>query len=637
MKVYCRTCYLPSILPPRIIPLQLPHSSFDPRLFFLDVDRTHTTCLAQGKSGRVKRDLERFSMRPKLSNPRAGLSYRVVLIALALVAVVGVVAWQMFKQVDWAPKRKGPMMHVVKRGNFLHEIIERGEVQSASNIDIRCEVQSRGSGGTTILWLIPEGSYVKPGDKLVILDSSSLENEKSQQLITCSSSNAAVKTAQYDLAAAEIAKREYLEGTFVLNENAIKNKIFNASETERQALQTWEYSKGLAKKGYITELRVETDHIAVKRAELDRKSAELELRVLREFTKEKELKQFESSISIVEAKLNSAIATYKVDKDRLDLIQSQIEKCTITAPESGQVVYANEYRRHGGQSIVIEEGVTVRERQTIIRLPDPKRMQVSAKINEAKISLVDEGMHAKIHLDAFSDLELDGVVERVNEYPAPTSFFAGNIKEYEAFVRILGSPAGLKPGLNAEVRIEVESLKDVLTVPVQAIIEHGSRYYCVVPEGGKWRAQEVKIGSTNDEFVVIREGLKENDQVVLAAFEYRDKVKLPKLLKEDFGDGKRSKKSKSRTRSPEKEPTLREKTNPAAPAKPRDPNAFFKQLDKNGDGKIAKDEAPEPIKRFFSNVDKNSDGFIDRSEWNAAARMMQQQGPPGMPQGAGKP
>jgi len=563
-------------------------------------------------------------MSPRLLTRRGGFSYRAVTGVLALLGLCGLVAWLMAQQVDWTPAEKGPMMHVVQRGDFLHEIVEDGEVESASNIEIRCEVQARGMGGVTIIELIPEGTYVRPGDKLVVFDSSALENEKSQQLIVCSNSKAAVETAKNDLKAAEIAKEEFLKGTFILQENLVKNKIFVAREAQRQAEQALAYSEGLAKKGYVTELRVETDRIAVEKAKLDHESALLELDVLRQYTKDKQIKQFDSAIGVVQARLHSAEATYAIDTEKLNLIESQIRKCTILAPAAGQVVYANEFRRHGGQDIVIEEGTMVRERQTVIRLPDPKRMQVAAKINEAKVTLVRAGMPAKIHLDAFPDREFDGVVDRVNEYPAPTSFFAANVKEYEAFVTILGSPPDLKPGLNAEVRIQVESLVGVLQVPVQAVLEHGGKYYCIIPDQGGWRAQPVVIGSTNDKMVVIREGLAEGDRIVQGAFDYRDKVNLPKA-------------PERRPRPPKaRKPAASHDKTPPQPPGDRDP---FTRFDANGDGKLDKSEVPERMQAVFAELDKNSDGAVTRDEWAAARQMMMRQRPsgPGAPPGGPRP
>ncbi len=42
---------------------------------------------------------------------------------------------------------------------------------------------------------------------------------------------------------------------------------------------------------------------------------------------------------------------------------------------------------------------------------------------------------------------------------------------------------------------------------------------------------------------------------------------------------------------------------------------FFKQADKNNDGKISQDEAPERLKQHFSKFDANSDGAVDLDEF----------------------
>jgi multidrug efflux pump subunit AcrA (membrane-fusion protein) len=562
---------------------------------------------------------------------RAGLSYRVLLIALAIVAAGGVSIWLVISRIDWSADGEGMQMHTVERGDFLHQISEKGEVESASNIEIRCEVKARGGGGTTILSIIPEGTYVQPGDLLVELDASALQNELNQQLIVCSSSEANVVTARNDLKAAEIAMTEYVKGTYVLEENAIRNKMFVAAEAQRQAEQTLAYTERLARKGYVTDLQVETDKIAVDKAKLDYRSAELELEVLQEYAKERQIRQLDSNIKVAKARLRSAEASHKLDLEQKELVESQVAKCKIYAEEPGQVVYANETNRRGGQEIVIEEGVTVRERQVIIRLPDPRRMQVKAKINEAKIALVSEGMPVEVRLSAMPDQVFEGFVERVNEYPAPVAWWAGNIKQYETFIKIVGSPEGLKPGLSAEVRIQVESLSDIILVPVLAVLEHGGKHYCAMRDGEGWSVREVKVGSTNDKTVVILEGLKEGDEVVLGISALRDDLDLPELQEEEpTRRGRRGKSPSIPAVSPKKQPgkDASRKRPPSG-----DP---FKQLDKNGDGKVEKSEAPEQMKQFFGHIDTNSDGAIDRAEWAAARKRMEQRngGPPRPPGGA---
>jgi hypothetical protein len=62
------------------------------------------------------------------------------------------------------------------------------------------------------------------------------------------------------------------------------------------------------------------------------------------------------------------------------------------------------------------------------------------------------------------------------------------------------------------------------------------------------------------------------------------------------------------------------------------------QLDKDGDKKVSREEAPPEMAAFFDKIDTNGDGFIDAKEAAAAAarrRKMQQEG--GGPGGPGGP
>ena len=52
------------------------------------------------------------------------------------------------------------------------------------------------------------------------------------------------------------------------------------------------------------------------------------------------------------------------------------------------------------------------------------------------------------------------------------------------------------------------------------------------------------------------------------------------------------------------------------------------RLDSDGDGKISRDEAPEPMQGFFDNLDENSDGYIDQQEIETMRSRFQRRGGP---------
>ncbi len=67
------------------------------------------------------------------------------------------------------------LLHSVERSNFEAFVTEPGDITSSSNVEVRCEVKSRGSAGVTIVSLCDEGTEVKKGDLLLQFDDSVLQ------------------------------------------------------------------------------------------------------------------------------------------------------------------------------------------------------------------------------------------------------------------------------------------------------------------------------------------------------------------------------------------------------------------------------------------------------------------------------
>ena len=458
-----------------------------------------------------------------MTTRRMGGAITVLIIALVVLGVVlvgGIFAWSKFG----GSIEADPSVAVkVELSDFVHEITTDGEIESASNIDVRCQVESRG-GSVTILWVIDEGTEVEEGDVLCELDSASLSEELVQQKIVCNGSKASVAQAEADLATATLAEQEYIHGKFPQEQKTIQNKIEEAEETETRQQEILNYSLQLFERGYVTQMQVDANEAAVARAIRTREIAVLELEVLENYTQAKMLEQLGSAIETAQARYDSEEHSHQLDQDQLALIEQQIVNCTILAPAAGQVVYRNETDHRGGSEFIVQEGATVRERQILFMLPDYSQMQVKCKLNETHVSLVRPGMTATVELDALPGVVLTGYVDNVSEYPLPTSWFSANIKQYESIVRIDGAIEGLRPGLTAKIAILVDEKEDVLNVPVQCVFEHGGDLYSILynDDRREWKPVEVQVGATNDMQIIILDGLKEGDRVVHGGTRFRD-------------------------------------------------------------------------------------------------------------------
>ena len=174
----------------------------------------------------------------------------------------------------------------------------------------------------------------------------------------------------------------------------------------------------LAKRGagtpadIVTELdmddRLEATELELQRRRFSLEQAQTKLKVLKEYTYSKTIKELESEVKKRLSDELAKKATWELEKAKVAKLERQIKNCKLYAPSDGLVVYANDPNRFGrGNAPQIEEGATVRERQMIFSVPDLSRIRVNAKVPESMIDRISPGLRARIKVDAFPEADID--------------------------------------------------------------------------------------------------------------------------------------------------------------------------------------------------------------------------------------
>lgn len=445
---------------------------------------------------------------------RSGRIRRVLLWTASVGMLAGLFALaapQVMNMADFASSEEssGPVLHTVTRGPLRITVTADGHLESASNVEVKCNVRSW--EGSKIQWIVENGTYVEKGEKIIQLDPSAIEEELQEERVEYQDARAAFAQAQQDYKAAKIAVEEYKNGLYIQQRQNLESQVEVARQDLNAAKDQLKYTKKLFRKGFSSELDLQAKKAAVRQAELALESARTALRVLNDYTKEKKLTELIAARESAKATMESAKESVKLAETEVAEEEKQLENCTIHAPQDGMVVYANEERRRSSD-VQIQQGAVVEEQQTIVRLPDLTQMQADVAIHESKIHAVESGMPATVFI---RDRQLDGTVKSIANQPESTSWFQADIKEYETIIAIPGESHGLRPGMSIHAEILVADMQDVLRIPVQCIVEQQGGFCCWVqtPEGPQKR--RLLLGRTNDKMIEIKDGLKQGEQIYM--------------------------------------------------------------------------------------------------------------------------
>ena len=302
------------------------------------------------------------------------------------------------------------------------------------------------------------------------------------------------------------------------------------------ARQKAEASKRLAEREFIAQSQLENDQVTLEKVQLSVKTSETQLDLFKkyEFNKqcstllaayrealnklERTIRANRSRMAQSETRFQTAKRRYEMELAQREELEYQLSACVIKATQPGLVAYGDlnasaAYR----YSETIEEGASVRLRQTLLTIPDMSQMGVRVNVHESQVKKVRSGQLVKVRVDAEPGKELYGRVADLAILPdSSSSRYTPNLKVYPCTVHIDGYHPWMKPGMNAKVEIIVDQLADVLYVPVQSVEVKQDQHFCYIRNGGVLERREIKTGLFNDEFIEVRGGLSGGEAVALA-------------------------------------------------------------------------------------------------------------------------
>jgi len=397
------------------------------------------------------------------------------------------------------------LTHTITRGDLQVTVTEQGALESSDNTEIICKVR----GQNTVTWVIENGTYVEPGDELLRLDTLYLEEAISDRKKYANGARSSAERWRANMQLAEISIEEYEKGSFVTQMMNLEKDLRLSESNLLTAQSMHEHAKMMHERGYLSELQVDKKEFIVKQAQLDVEVKQTQIDALENYTRKTRLETLNGNFKAAEAQFKASDERARADIMRRDQAIEEYEHCIVVAEKSGMVIYPQADAWKSAPEIA--EGVSVHKNQVLLLMPDLTKMQVKVGIHESIIDRVTAGLVAKVILP---DRTLTGEVISVASVASPAGWWTGNVVTYDTVVK-LPFAEGLKPGMSAEVQIILSENTDVPTIPVAAVLETEEGYACWVPSPDGPQRRSLILGNSNDQFIVIEDGLTEGEDVYL--------------------------------------------------------------------------------------------------------------------------
>ena len=158
------------------------------------------------------------------------------------------------------------------------------------------------------------------------------------------------------------------------------------------------------------------------------------------------------------------------------------------------------------------QGMRFMPGEALYQVSDLSAVWVVADVFEQDLALVKTGARARVTVNAYPDKLFEGKITYV--YPT----LKADTRTVPVRVELPNPGTLLKPGMFAQMDLQVSGKGQAITVPLSAVIDSGTRQIVLVQlKEGRFEPRDVKLGARSDAHVEVLSGVKDGELVVVAA------------------------------------------------------------------------------------------------------------------------
>jgi macrolide-specific efflux system membrane fusion protein len=205
----------------------------------------------------------------------------------------------------------------------------------------------------------------------------------------------------------------------------------------------------------------------------------------------------DAALSVEEAKARLA----KAERDA-DVVETDRSYAVIRAPITGTVA-----------SVSTQEGETVAAAfaaPTFVTIIGDHALQLVAMVDETDIGVVSAGNRVTFSVEAYTDREFEGRVERI----APKATIVSGVVNYEVIIAIDSAADVLKPDMTANISIRTAE-RQAVVVTNAAIQRDGDARFVLLERDGSYVQRSVSVGARDGSTVEVKKGLVPGERVLL--------------------------------------------------------------------------------------------------------------------------